>query len=306
MKTRFTILGLLLSFLINAQIVNIPDANFKACLVGNSFINSNGDSEIQVSEAVAISGVIDCSHKNIINLTGIEAFINISYLTCNDNQLTSLDVSKNTDLISLDCSNNQLIMLDVSKNNALRNFYCDNNQLTSLNLNKNTDLRNLNCNNNLLQSLDLSKNNVLMGLNCRYNKLSVLNLKNTNNGALSFMVATNNPNLVCIQVDNIGNANSHTGWTKDSTAAYNTDCGYLLTTDSHKKGFAYYPNPATKALFFLQPLSDIQIIDMSGRHVISQKENTIRISVEKLPKGNYIITARDQNGNTVTQKFIKE
>ena len=32
------------------QNVNIPDGNFKAYLVGNTAINTNGDSEIQVSE----------------------------------------------------------------------------------------------------------------------------------------------------------------------------------------------------------------------------------------------------------------
>ena len=32
-------------------VVTIPDANFKAYLVGNSAINSNGDTEIQISEA---------------------------------------------------------------------------------------------------------------------------------------------------------------------------------------------------------------------------------------------------------------
>ena len=36
------------------QNVNIPDANFKAYLVGNTAINTNGDSEIQVSEANAL------------------------------------------------------------------------------------------------------------------------------------------------------------------------------------------------------------------------------------------------------------
>ena len=42
------------------QNVNIPDANFKAYLVGNSAVNTNGDSEIQVSEAAAFLGSINC------------------------------------------------------------------------------------------------------------------------------------------------------------------------------------------------------------------------------------------------------
>ena len=54
------VLNLLLVTFLNVggmeQIVNIPDANFKAYLVGNSSINANSDSEIQVSEAAAFSG----------------------------------------------------------------------------------------------------------------------------------------------------------------------------------------------------------------------------------------------------------
>jgi len=53
------------------QNVNIPDAKFKAYLVGNSAINTNNDSEIQVSEANSFSGTIDCSFLNISDLTGI-------------------------------------------------------------------------------------------------------------------------------------------------------------------------------------------------------------------------------------------
>ena len=38
------------------QNVNIPDANFKAYLVGNILINTNEDTEIQVSEANSFNG----------------------------------------------------------------------------------------------------------------------------------------------------------------------------------------------------------------------------------------------------------
>ena len=42
------------------QNVNIPDANFKAYLVGNTLINFNADPAIQVSEATAFNGAISC------------------------------------------------------------------------------------------------------------------------------------------------------------------------------------------------------------------------------------------------------
>jgi hypothetical protein len=62
MKTLALLLTILLvPFLLRAQIVHIPDANFKAALVGNGEINTNGDDEIQVSEAEAYSGSLDVS-----------------------------------------------------------------------------------------------------------------------------------------------------------------------------------------------------------------------------------------------------
>ena len=62
--------------------VNIPDANFKAYLVGYSAINTNGDTEIQVAEANVFTGMIDCSDLGISDLTGIEAFTALTELRC--------------------------------------------------------------------------------------------------------------------------------------------------------------------------------------------------------------------------------
>ena len=58
--------------------VTIPDANFKAALVADTEINTNGDGEIQCAEAAAWTGTIDVSSKTISDLTGIEAFTNIT------------------------------------------------------------------------------------------------------------------------------------------------------------------------------------------------------------------------------------
>ena len=55
------------------QNVNIPDANFKSYLVGNTSINTNGDSEIQVSEATAtlIFYAIDNPNLSCINVDDV-------------------------------------------------------------------------------------------------------------------------------------------------------------------------------------------------------------------------------------------
>src|ERR1035437_3948000 len=97
-KQIFTVvLPVILTFFMvtnaNAQNVVIPDANFKAALVADLSINTNGDGEIQVSEAEAFTGQIFVAYRNILDLTGIEAFTAITYLDCSSNSLSSLDVS---------------------------------------------------------------------------------------------------------------------------------------------------------------------------------------------------------------------
>ena len=168
MKLLLLLLALpLFSF---GQNVNIPDANFKAYLVGNTDINTNGDNEIQVSEASAFNGWLDVFDENISNLKGIEAFTALTSLDCWGNQLTSLDVSNNTALTSLVCGHNQLTSLDVSKNTALTKLTCGGNQLTSLDVSNNTALTYLACRGNQLTSLDVKNNTALTYLACYDNK----------------------------------------------------------------------------------------------------------------------------------------
>jgi len=195
----------------NAQIVNIPDANFKAALVGNSSINTNGDGEIQVSEATTFNGAINVSNKYIADLTGIEAFtaldslnffnnsltsLDISantaliYLNTTSNQLTSLDVSAITDLTYLYCGGNQLTSLDVSANTALALFVYDSNQLTTLNVSANTALTYLSGGDNLLTSLDVSANIALTYFRCWGNQLTSLDV--SSNTALTYLDCAGN------------------------------------------------------------------------------------------------------------------
>ena len=112
-------------------------------------------------------------HANIKDLTGIELFPNLDKLDCKYNNLTRLDVSKNTKLTKLYCESNQLTGLDLSKNTALTELNCQDNQLTSLDLSKNTALTKLYCALNQLTSLDLSKNTALTILGCSGNNRQI-------------------------------------------------------------------------------------------------------------------------------------
>ena len=110
-----------------AQNVNIPDANFKAYLVGNASINTNSDNEISVAEAQAFTGELLINGLSISDLTGIEAFVNITRLDCYSNNLTSLDVSNNLALTRLHCAANQIETLDISANSLITDIQCHNN-----------------------------------------------------------------------------------------------------------------------------------------------------------------------------------
>ena len=109
------------------------------------------------------------SNKNphIVTIKG-----NIKRLDCGYNNLTSLDVSKNTALTELNCSGNNLTSLDVSKNTALTDLFCRENNLTSLNVSGCTALTELDCYDNNLTSLNVSGCTALTDLSCGRNNLT--------------------------------------------------------------------------------------------------------------------------------------
>ena len=121
------------------QNVNIPDANFKAYLVANTAINTNGDNEIQVNEATSFNGSIDCSSSSISDLSGLEAFTSITALDCEENQISFIDISLNINLTALNCSDNPINFLDIS-NSSISHLDCEDTPISSLNLTNAIDL----------------------------------------------------------------------------------------------------------------------------------------------------------------------
>ena len=166
---------------------NFPDENFRKYVSSTFDTNSNGSlSNAEISSTTAIQ----VGNKSISNLKGIEYFTALTELQCYANQLTELDVSKNTALTSLRCYNNQLTALDVSKNTALTELICMSNQITELDVSNNTALINLTCQHNPLKKLDVSKNTALIDLYCNGNQLQELNV--SNNTALTYLYCAGN------------------------------------------------------------------------------------------------------------------
>ena len=162
---------------VRIDLAHFPDENFRDRV---AFYCGKDDGDALNQDE--LNGVTELyvAHAYIKDLTGIELFPNLEKLDCKNNNLTRLDVSKNTKLTKLYCEFNQLTGLDLSKNTALTELNCQVNQLTSLDLSKNTALTKLDCALNPLTSLDVSNNTALTYLDCNYNQLTGLDLsKNT-------------------------------------------------------------------------------------------------------------------------------
>ena len=143
--------------------IHFPDPTFRQYILDTIDEDKNGTLDVMEQEQV---NVIDLSGgyngNKIYDLTGIEYFTMLETIICNNNQLTTLDVSKNTELRTLWCSGNQLTDLDVNQNTLLAELNCSGNQLTDLDVSQSIELEDLNCSDNQLTSLDLSNNPMLL------------------------------------------------------------------------------------------------------------------------------------------------
>ena len=131
------------------------------------------------------------------NTVKIYSTVDTTYLNCYYNNLTALDVSKNTALDRLECGGNNLATLDVSNNTALTWLSCSKTNLTTLDVSNNTALDMLECNDNNLTTLDVSNNTALTWLKCSNNNLTSLDV--SNNTALGHLYCDDN-NLTTLDV----------------------------------------------------------------------------------------------------------
>lgn len=199
----------LISGFANAQIINFPDANLKAVLVnaspanstaigptGNVTIDTNADGEIQVSEALAITG-LSIQSSGITDFTGIENFSNIIYFGSYSNQISNLNLNGLTQLQNINLSGNigGNTVFSFSNLPALTNLSFIYSSITSLTL---TNLTNV-------VTVGIWGNSQLTDLNLI--GLTSLNRLTGNDCAITNLSITNSPLLTEINLSN-NNLNS--------------------------------------------------------------------------------------------------
>ncbi|MEM6719888.1 MAG: lectin-like protein [Bacteroidota bacterium] len=221
----------------------IPDANFEARLEALGYDDISGDGQVPTALIETVT-ILDASNLNISDATGIEDFTALTDLNLSSNNLTTVDITNSINLKTVDLHDNTIATIDLSTLIALEDFRINNNPLTSLELASNIALQNFDAsttnlttinvsglsllenvylNNSDLTALDLSTNVNLKLLEVSNANLSLLNIQNGNNTSITNFNTTNNPNLMCLQVDDV--AYSTTNWTNiDVQTNFSTNC----------------------------------------------------------------------------------
>lgn len=180
---------------------NIPDVMFERALIELN-VDDVEDGSVLTSSIENIADLI-IENKGITDLTGIEDFTSLVGLWIDDNMLTSLDVSKNSNLKFMIAANNMLSTVNVSNLSMLERIQVENNGLSQLDISDNLALQQLSLANNELQAIDISNIPTVIQLN-------------------TFSIE-NNP-LDCIKVNAEQFDNIPGQWTKDDTDTYALEC----------------------------------------------------------------------------------
>ncbi|MEN9335119.1 MAG: hypothetical protein RLZZ500_106 [Bacteroidota bacterium] len=229
MKEKLLVFLIALPFFTLAQVVSIPDSNFKFKLLqsspsnsiaknssGNAIaIDSNGNGEIETQEALQVFK-LDVNNQDspvnakIVSLSGIAAFQQLRTLNCNANLLSQLNLQSLTNLTHLACKNNQISSLNITPCPQIQWLEGQNNQLSSLLFGANGALVYLNLSGNAIHTFSTQGLSGLSQFDISNNPLNTLLFNNTFNLSnvqasqtlINQLDVSNLTNLSVLNVDN--------------------------------------------------------------------------------------------------------
>ncbi len=223
-------------------IVTTLPLQLKNDILAQTNVDTNGDGEIQITEAESVTTLTVMSPI----IKGLDDFINIETLRCDSSifgdpyntvRVSYLDVSPLVNLKNLYVTGNLIATLDVSQNVNLERLDCRGNLLNSLLLTNNPNLKYLYCGNlsgnsdvpygvyspvnkNTFKTLDLSTNSQLEYLTCSYATMEgIIFGSNTN---LETIYCINN-GLTSLDISQLPNLKTLHCYTDDSTNNYIPD-----------------------------------------------------------------------------------
>ncbi len=269
----------------------------------------------------SISGFLDFSantalqritcNNNSIDSVNVSQNIALARLDLHSNALSAIDLSANINLERLWVYYNQLKELDLTNNTNLEHVIADNNNLKAIDVSTNVNLLSLGVYFNEIKSLDISNNHKLTVLNAWNNNLTSVNVANGNNVNMTIMKVHNNPNLTCIQHDEGFNPDSFpcgaTGWCKDDTAMWSTDCSNGIDDVLLNNKVILYPNPAqNKVEIIIEDaiLKHVELYNAQGKQILINNDYTLNI--QDLTAGIYFAKITTTDGKVACKKLIKK
>lgn len=281
-----------------AQNLNIPDANFKSFLLADVSINTNNDTEIQVSEANAYSGSIDCQYEYINDLTGIEAFTSLVSLNCSNNTMNVVDVSLcqsletlyasfgvvttvipplSGSLITLGSYNNSLVTLDLSYSPLLESVDLNNTSLPTIDVSNCPNLVTLLLANAPVSSIDMSTSTLIETLSL--SGTSIVNLNLSQNINITGLFVSNCTNMTDL---NIANGNNTVMNSFYATGTPNLTC---IQVDDVSFSTSNWVDVDATVSFSLNcnPVTNITVASQSNQYIISTNGGTLQMVTDVLP-----------------------
>ena len=153
-----------------------------------------------------------------------------------------------------------------------------------------TALTDLSCSDNQLTSLDVSNNTALTTLRCYSNQLTSLDVSNGNNQNLLNFNVTSNPNLTCINVDDVNY--STTNWTNiDAQHYFGANCSSPNSVQEIINTISLYPNPTSQVITIsienFNGNIQTEVYDLIGNRLQISNETTI--SLQDYARGIYLL-----------------
>ena len=180
------------------EITNDFDPLFRQLLYNEGYIKTT--KHITKKDVSSIFK-LELSTKKLNSLNGIEHFISLTELYCDNNNLTELDLSRNINLDIVKARNNKLTKINVSHCSKMTELYLAENQLTTVEIGDLKSLLTLDLSRNPISSLDIPAGLKISRLLLRSAELSSLNLSNLK--SLIFLYIIDSKNLERLDLSNL-------------------------------------------------------------------------------------------------------